>query len=92
MNSKCESSTQLRVHEELLRGHVETGFSLAHVAEMAFESGETADFRRAMAEARDAVIQTKRLLRSIGFDSTEDYESELELLQFELNDLEARST
>lgn len=92
MNSKRGASTELRVHEELLRGHVETGFSLAHVAEEAFESGETADFQRAVAEARDAVVQAKRLLRSIAVDSAEDYHSELELLEFELNDLEARGS
>ncbi len=92
MNSKRGPSTEIRVHGELLRGHVETGFSLAHVAEMAFDNGEAADFQRAVAEARDAVVQAKRLLRSMAVDSAEDYQSELELLEFELNDLEARST
>lgn len=91
MNSKRGSSTELRVHEELLRAHVETGFSLAHLAEAAFENGEVSDFRRALAEARDAIFQSKRLLRSINIDSAEDYRSELQLLEFELNDLEARS-
>jgi hypothetical protein len=69
---------------------VETGFNLAHVAETAFESGEASDFRRALAEARDAVVQGKRLLGSVTVDSAEDYRSELELLEFELNDLESR--
>lgn len=91
MNSKRGSSSESRVHEELLRAHVETGFSLAHLAEIAFEKGEASDFRRAMAEAREAILQSKRLLRSISVDSAEDYRSELQLLEFELNDLEARS-
>ena len=90
MNSKRGSSTEIRVHKELLRAHVETGFSLAHVAEIAYESGEASDFQRALAEARDAVSQGQRLLRSVAIDSAEDYRLELQLLEFELNDLEAR--
>jgi hypothetical protein len=90
MNSQGGSAHESRVHEDLLRGHVETGFTLAHVAEMAIEAAEGADFQQAMKEARDSVLQAKRLLSSIVADSAEDYRSELELLEFELNDLEAR--
>jgi hypothetical protein len=92
MDSKRESSSESRVHEELLRAHLETGFSLAHVAELALENEEAADFARAVAEARSAVSQAKRILPSIAPDAAEDYRSEMALLEFELHDLETRGS
>jgi hypothetical protein len=90
MDPKRESASESRVHQELLRAHLETGFSLAHVAELALDSGQAGDFRRALAEARNAIAEAKRLLPDVAAGSAEEYRSEMELLEFELHDLELR--
>lgn len=90
MDARRESSSESRVHEELLRAHLETGFSMAHVAELALEAGQLADFKRAIAEARNATMEVKRLLPRIAAGPAEEYRSEMGLLEFELHDLETQ--
>jgi hypothetical protein len=89
MDTRRDSRSETRVHKELLRGHVETGFSLAHLAETAIDSGDLRDVERTLREARFAVSEGKRLLSS-ATEPSDDYWSELQLLEFELNDLETR--
>lgn len=89
MKTRRDSHSEARVHEELLRAHVETGFNLAHLAETAIDTGDLRDVERTLQEARYAVSEGKRLLSS-ATDPSDDYWSELQLLEFELNDLESR--
>jgi len=92
MDPKHEPASESRVHQELLRAHLETGFSLAHVAELALDNGHAGDFKRALAEARNAIAEVKRLLPAATAGSADDYRSEMELLEFELHDLETRGS
>jgi hypothetical protein len=92
MDLKRESSSESRVHEELLRAHLETGFNMAHVAELALEAEQPADFKRAVAEARNAVSEVKRLVPSVAAALAQGYRTEVELLEFELHDLEIRGS
>lgn len=91
MHSNRESSSELRVHAELLRAHLETGFSMAHIAELAIEAGQLDDFKRAVGEARNAIVEANRLLLSAAAGPAEAFRLEVELLEFELHDLEARA-
>lgn len=91
MDARHLSRAELRVHEELFRAQVETGFSLAHVAELAYGRGDAAEAKQALAEGRDAIGHAKRLLGALPTEAADEHRAELALLEFELHDLEIRS-
>ncbi len=82
------ASSGLRIHQELLRAHLETGFNLAHFVETASVNDQSADIRRALSEARHALSESKRLLSSMHAPAVDDFWPEIRLLEFELSDLE----
>ena len=91
MGSERESAAGLRIHRDLLRAHLETGFNLVHLAETASPNTESLDIRRALSEAHEAISESKRLLSFIDPVALEDFQSEIALLEFELHDLESQS-
>lgn len=91
MGPERESAAESRIHHELLRAHLETGFNLVHLAETAPSDSQSFDIRRALSEVHIAISESKRLLSSIDPATADDYSSELALLEFELHDLELQS-
>lgn len=91
MSSERESAAGMRIHHELLRAHLETGFNLVHFAETASRTSESTAIRRALSDAHASILESKRLLGLIDPAMIEDLQSELALLEFELHDLELGS-
>jgi len=91
MSSERDSAAGMRIHHELLRAHLETGFNLVHFAETASPASESAAIRRALSDAHASILESKRLLSLVDPALIEDFQSELALLEFELHDLELQS-
>ena len=91
MDSQRQAAAGFRIHHELLRAHIETGFSLVHLAETSSPISEALEMRRALSEAHVAISESKRLLSLIDPATVDDFRSELALLEFELHDLELHS-
>jgi hypothetical protein len=91
MSSERGSSAGMRIHHELLRAHLETGFNLVHFAETASPASEAAAIGRALSDVHGSILESKRLLSLVDPAAIEDFRSELALLEFELHDLELES-